>query len=195
MRSMTLRGAGAAVAGRGRRNGRTGDARGSTARTLTGLLGGAILGACLIGGGAHAYQQFSGTEGSWIDIRHSLPSFPHEARRHSPGYTAVRYTLCTKDGTAKGAPWSWGGDVDPEADYIGVCGFKRTLKSNNNYHKQLIVKWNTREDDRAEGDEYFWLYLTDPEVMRPGSNTWQSHGGSHHVPSRITIQVTIRDDD
>ena len=90
---------------------------------------------------------------------------------------------------------SWGGEVDPEADYIGICGLKWELKSNGNYSKQFVVKWNTREDDRVEGDEDFWLKLTDPEVLRPGKNAWQSHGGSHHVPLTIKFRLTIRDDD
>ncbi|MDE0279066.1 MAG: hypothetical protein OYH76_24485 [Defluviicoccus sp.] len=107
----------------------------------------------------------------------------------------MRYKLCTEDGTAKGAPWSWGGEVDPEADYIGICGLKWELKSNGNYSKQFVVKWNTREDDRVEGDEDFWLKLTDPEVLRPGKSAWQSHGGSHHVPLTIKFRLTIRDDD
>ena len=197
MNGRTSGGGGAGVPGVARAGVRSG---GGPARTgLGGLLGGAVLGACLIGaGGAQAYEQFSGTEGGQIEIRYSLPTFPHEARRHSPGYSGVRYNFCTKDGTATGAPWAQlfgGGDVDPEADYIRACGFKWTLKSNNNYNKQLILKYNTRHDDRAEGNEYFWLYLTQPEVRRPGSDVWQSHGGSHHVPSRIAIQLTIEDND
>ena len=196
MRGMIWRGGGAA-AGRGSRNGRPGDACGRTTKALPGLLAGAALGACAMGsGGAAAYQQVSGTEGDAIAIDYSLPSMPHEMMRHHRGYSGVRYKLCTRDGTAKGAPWRLdGGEIDPEADYIGLCGVTWTLTSSNNYSKQLVLDWNTREDDRAEGDEYFWLDLTDPEVMRPGSGTWESHGGSHHVPLKITFQLIIRDDD
>ena len=207
MNNGSFRGDGADVQGAVLRNVRMSAGRWRTVtglwNRLSGLLGGAVLGTCLLaGGGAEAYQQVSGPEGGRIEIRYSLPAFPHEARRYSPGYSAVRYKLCTKDGTAKGihvpiAAMFFGGgqDFDPDLDYLGVCELQWTLNSNNNYNKQLVLEWKTREDDRVEGDEYFWLYLTDPEVMRPGSNTWQSHSGSHHVPLKIEFQLTIEDND
>lgn len=159
--------------------------------------GGAILAACLLAaGGAHAYTSYSATEGNAISVSQPLPTFPHEARRVSQGYSAVRYTICTEDGSATGATWvPFRTDYPEGTDYLRFCGYKWQLNSTNNYSKQIKIQWNTREDDDKEGDEYFWLYLKDPEVKRPGSNTWQSHGGSHHVPSTIKIQMVITDDD
>lgn len=161
---------------------------------LAGLLGGAVLGAGLAGAGVtHAADSFSAEEGDRISVSYSLPAFPHEARRVNPGYAGVRYSLCTSGGTATGAPSS--GDVDPEADYTGMCGIVRELQSNGNYSKQLKLELNTTEDDRAEEDEYFWLKLTDPDVRRPGSSTLSAHGGSHHVPLTVSIEMKIEDDD
>lgn len=164
-----------------------------------GRLAGVVLGACLLAaaGGAEAYQQVSATEGSGISIRYSLPSFPHEARRYHTGYSGVRYKLYTRDGTAEGQPWVIVGNqvVHDDTDYFSVDGIPWTLDNNNNFSKTLVLTYNTVDDDRAEGDEYFWLYLRNPEVKRPGSDNWESHGGSHHVPLEITFQMIIRDND
>ena len=68
-----------------------------------GMLSGVIVGMLLFpASGAFAYEQTSVTEGQLGSYRLKLPSFPHEARRHSSGYSAVRYSICTSDGTAKG---------------------------------------------------------------------------------------------
>ncbi|MCY3855323.1 MAG: hypothetical protein OXF33_05925 [Rhodospirillales bacterium] len=156
-------------------------------------IGGTVLAACLVASGqANAYEQFSGEEGKSIEISYSLPSFPHEARSRAKGYSGVRYTICTSDGSAKGATWS---NWQPESDYLSVCNWVVKFTSTSRFDKHLKLSWLTANDDRREGDEHFWVELTNPEVMLWGENTWQQHNGSHHVPSRIQFQLVIEDDD
>lgn len=184
---------------RDRANTRAGDGRKRATKVLSGVLGGVFLGACMLAAGdARAFTTFSAEEGDPIAVNYSLPTFPHEARRVSTGYSGVRYSLCTSDGTATGAPFSFA--AAPGTDYTGmdyaeVCDLTWQLNSTSNYDKYLSVRWYTREDDEDEGDEYFWLKLSNPEVRRPGSSAWTSHQGSHHVPSTITIRMEITDDD
>lgn len=168
------------------------------------LIVGAIVGACLIasGGAAEAKNRFSGTEAEWIVIKYTLPSFPHEARRHSKGYSGVRYSLCTKDGSAKGGTF---GDLvrayqdstgrDHEVDYLSDCGGKVQFMSSGPFDKKMRYRILAGNDHIREGDEYFRVYLTEPEVKRPGQSGWSRHSGSHHVPAIIGFKLIIKDND
>ena len=65
--------------------------RSGPGRGLAALLGGAVLGACLFAAsGAQAYTSYRFSEGDKWQIKQSLPSFPHEARRFARGYSAVQ---------------------------------------------------------------------------------------------------------
>ncbi|MCY3597095.1 MAG: hypothetical protein OXG71_06605 [Rhodospirillales bacterium] len=163
-----------------------------------GWLAGAVLGACLLTAGeAGAYQQVSGTEGEWIDFYYNLPTFPHEGRSVNPGYKAVRYKIYTEDNTATNSEVSFDCDTDEDWDYFGLNGFYYTLTSNNNYSKTADFSISTCDDEFEESNETFWLYLKEPEVIPADSttDTWETHGGSHHVPSSISFHVTIVDND
>jgi len=167
-------------------------------RTRVGMLGLAtLLGACLLAGGNASAEEFSGTEGSRIEGRVWLP-IPRWAQQqiHS-GWTSVRYKVCTEDGTATGATFG-GGSVDPEADYLGVCELKMTFtRSDTPFKHYLDVSWPTADDDRPEGDEYFEVKFTDPEVIEwPGTSRWQPYGGwGMQLPWTITLKLTIKDND
>ena len=97
-----------------------------------GWLAGAMLGACLLGAGEAGAQSLTqmgeagAVEGSGIQIRYNLPSFPHEQRLTHSGYSGVRYKLYTSDGTATGqlnVPlFASDADIDEDTDYIGVAG-------------------------------------------------------------------------
>lgn len=183
-----------------RRKVRTGGGPGNAGRGpwhgLAALLGVVVLGACLFATGeAHAYTSYRFSEGDKWQIKQSLPSFPHEARRFARGYAAVKYKLCTSDGTATGYISSWWYNPPAGTDYIGNCSGDHILDSFSRFDKQINLAWYTVEDTVKEGDEYFWINLTNPRVKNWGSTTWQSHSGSHHIPSSITIQVVIVDDD
>ena len=181
--------------GAARRKGGPGNGRRGPWTGLAALLSGVILGACLVASGeAHAYTSYRFSEGDRWEIKQNLPSFPHEARRYATGYSGVQYILCTSDGTATGGPFSF--TAPAGTDYFGECnGNYYTLKSTGRFNKQINLNWFTIEDTVQEGDEYFWIKLDSPRVKKWGSNTWQSHSGSTHVPSSITIQVIIVDDD
>ena len=170
-------------------------------KAIAGVLGGTVLAAFLfISDDALAYEQFTGTEGKQIQIKIKLPTFPHEARQRSRGYKGVRYEICTRDGTAKGGTWSGylfggGGSYTPGTDYLNFCGYKVEFTSHNNYSKSLKLTWPTADDDVKEDNEYFWIDLTNPQVMRAGKTTWEDWNGSHHVPSKIEVQAIIEDND
>jgi len=164
-----------------------------------------MLGMCLLGTGetkaqsSVQYGEAGAVEGTGISINYNLPSFPHEQRLTHPGYSGVRYKLYTTDGTATGqlnVPlFPTDGDINEDTDYIGVSGWPWTLQSNGNYSKTLVLTYNTRDDDRPEDDENFFLSLKEPEVLPAGSTTWESHGGSHHVPLEIKFVMNIHDND
>ena len=170
-------------------------------KAIAGVLGGTVLAAFLfISDDALAYEQFTGTEGKQIKIKIKLPTFPHEARQRSKGFKGVRYEICTRDGTAKGAMWSGflGGSPTwaPDTDYLSFCGIKVEFTSHNNYSKSLKLTWPTADDDVKEDNEYFWIDLTNPQVIPAGRATsWHDWNGSHHVPSKIEIQAIIEDND
>ena len=182
-----------------RRKVRTGVGPGNAGRGpwngLAALLGGVILGACLFAASeAHAYTSYRFSEGDNWEIKQNLPSFPHEARRFATGYSAVQYKFCMSGGTATGVTFQFNPPLG--TDYFHECsGNYYTLTSFGRFSKQIKLTWFTLEDTVREGDEYFWIKLTSPRVKNWGSNTWVSHSGSHHVPSNITIQVVIVDDD
>ncbi len=163
---------------------------------------GILLGAFVLAPSAvFAYQQVYGEEGTSIKFTVKLPAMPHEARVRSRGYKSVRYDLCTEDGTAKGVsfslfsttPSATGTTTDP--DYFLICNYKLELTSKNNFSKYYDFSWITFEDELVEGDEYFWVKLKNPEVIKGGQSNWQSWSGSSHVPSSITVQVNIQDND
>ena len=164
---------------------------------IAGVLGAAVLAAFLfISDEALAYDQFRGDEGDKITLRIDLPSYSEEERSRSKGYKSVKYEICTEDGTAKGAPWVGiflGGSPMPGTDYIGLCGFDAEFTSLTAYTKYLTLSWPTVDDDVKENEEYFWIKLKNPKVLK--DNTWAPHSGSQHVPSTIKVQVLIEDND
>ncbi len=175
---------------------RHGSGAGTASRFRLGVAGG-LLGACLIASGsAAAFQRIEVAEGEWVVISYTLPSLPHEARRLSQGYAGVRYSICIKDGTATGLRFSGFQPIERgrEPDYMGLCGTPFALESLGPFTKRLRLYVPTWDDDRREGDESFMIELTNPEVRRPGGD-WVRHGGSHHVPSRLSFRVVIRDND
>ena len=118
---------------------------------------------------------------------------------YSLGYTAVKYKICTSDGTASGgfSTTLFGSDYPEGTDYPSFCptGWKVKFTSPNNFTKYLDLTPSTVEDSEKEGDEYYWIKFTDPEVIKGGETQWKSHSGSIHIPSKIELQVIIEDDD
>ena len=171
------------------------------AKNLLGVLCGVSIAGMLFfaASSAFAYSQVRVMEGESGSYRVKLPTFPHEARRRSKGYEAVRYRICTEDGSAKGGySASFFGSNYPEGtDYPKFCptGWKVTFTSAGRYSKYLDLTPSTVEDSEKEGEEDYWIKLTNPEVIPGGGSSWQSHSGSHHIPSTIKVQVIIVDDD
>lgn len=174
-----------------------------TARALTGAIAGAIFSLCLFAAdGALAYSQRTIEEGGNDIFRYSLPTFPHEARRSATaGYSAVRYQACTTDGTANGYVFHFGPNAyasgdSGTADYFGVCNLVIEFTSRNRFTKYYDFQPITYDDEHTESNEYFWIKLTNPEVVKWGKSSWESGpSSSTHVPQSITIQVTISDND
>ena len=116
-----------------------------------------------------------------------------ESVAESPDWLNLRYSICASGGTATGTPFSF---RPPKGkDYLNFCGLDYHLKSFGRFDKRIELKWFMLGDTDQEGDEYFWLNLTNPRVKRWGSNMWESHSGSHHTPATIKIQIVIKDDD
>lgn len=179
---------------------RSADTGNHCVRRITGILWAAVFAIFLFASDeALAYEQFRVGEGSWEKMTVNLPSYPHEARRfQNAGYDGVRYKFCLSDGTAKGVDWSVIAanffskkNVTKGKDYIRICDLVATAKSGGRFSKWFEFTATSFEDKEKESDEYYWIYLSSPEVKRPGSSTWESHSGSHHVPSTIRIQVII----
>ena len=55
-----------------------------------------------------------------------------------------------------------------EPDYPGLCGVPFPFESLGRFAKRLRLYVPTWDDDRREGDEFFTIELTNPEVKRPG---------------------------
>jgi len=168
-------------------------------RPMTAMIGGLVLGVgVLASGAADAYwaKTVRVTEGERAVISYALPAFPHEARRYSQGYEGVRYSICFKDGTATSFRFTGFDSMErnPEADYLSLCGIALPFESPGRFAKRIGIHVPTFDDSRQEGDEDFTVELTNPEVKRPGRD-WASHGGSHHIPSRISFRVIIEDND
>lgn len=174
-------------------------------RMITGVLGGAVLAVFLFASNeALAYEQVRAKEkDQTVSWTYNLPSYPHEARRmQGAGYDGVRYTICMTDGTATGIEWSdfiasifKNRSLRKGKDYPRICGLVAEAKSRGRFSKWYEFNWFHMDDDEREGDEYYWIELSNPEVKRPGSSTWQSTSGSHHVPATIKFQIIIQDDD
>jgi len=163
------------------------------------MIGGLVLGVGVIASSAaDAYwaKTVRVTEGDNAVISYALPSFPHEARRYSQGYEGVRYSICFKDGTATSFKFSGFHSIElnPEADYFSLCGIAIPFESLGRFAKRIRLHVPTYDDSRQEGDENFTVELTNPEVKRSGRD-WAPHGGSHHIPSRISFRVIIEDND
>lgn len=174
-------------------------------RMITGVLGGAVLAVSLFASNeALAYEQVRAKEGDQtVSWTYNLPSYPHEARRmQGAGYDGVRYTICMTDGTATGMSWAdfvasifRNRSLSKGKDYPRVCGLISEAKSRGRFSKWYEFNWVHMDDEDQEGDEYYWVTLSNPEVKRPGSSAWVSTSGSHHVPATIKFQIIIQDDD
>jgi len=170
----------------------------AASRSITAMIGVVLGVGMLTAGSADAYwaKTVRVTEGEWANIAYALPAFPHEARRYSQGYDGVRYSVCFTGGTATSFKFSGFHSIErtPESDYINLCGIVNRLQSLGRFAKRVMLYVPTWDDSHPEGEEYFTVELTNPEVKRPGGD-WASHGGSHHVPSRIVFRVVIVDND
>ncbi len=148
---------------------------------------------------AFAYSQTRVTEGQKGSYRLKLPALSHQVQVYSAGYSAVRYNICTSDGTATGgiSATFFSSDYPEGTDYPTFCpaGWKIQFTSPNNFTKYLDLTPATVDDSEQEGEEYYWIKFTNPEVIKGGESTWKSHSGSIHIPSKIELQVIIEDDD
>ncbi len=86
-------------------------------------------------------------------------------------------------------------DSHAGTDYFGLCRIDIDLKGTGKLDKQIVIKWSTLEDNVRDGNEYFWLTLTNPRFKLWGENTWRSDGGNHDIPATIKTQIVIKDDD